>query len=211
MKKIAIIGAGGFGKEVAFLLERTRNWEIIGFFDDDECMEEVYGYRVLGNIESLLNIDSEISVVCAIGNSLVRKDVISRIQGNKNLKFPTVIDPSVIYGKGVEFGRGNIICAGTILTVDIVIGDFNIINLCSTIGHDVKMGSYNTIFPSVNISGFIETGNYVEIGTGTKAIQNLTIGENAIIGAGSVVIRDIPANTVSVGAPSKVIKQREKI
>lgn len=211
MKKIAIIGAGGFGKEVAFLLERIGTWEIIGFFDDSGLTEDIYGYKVLGDIASLASYNSELSVVCAIGNALTRKEIISKLEINKNLDFPTVIDPSVIYGQGITLGKGNIICAGTILTVDIVLGDFNIINLSSTVGHDVKIGSFNTIYPSVNVSGFIETGDFVEIGTGTQAIQNLTIGENAIIGAGSVVIRNIPANTVSVGSPAKVIKERMKL
>ena len=211
MKKIAIIGAGGFGKEVAFLLERIGNWKIIGFFDDNETTEEIYGYKVLGNINTLANYDSNLAVVCAVGNSIARKCIISKIEGNDNLEFPTIIDPSVICGRGIQFGIGNIICAGTIITTDIRIGDFNIINLSCTIGHDVKLGRFNTIFPSVNISGFIETGDYVEIGTGSQVIQNLSIGENAIVGAGSVVIRSIPENTVSVGAPSKVIKQREVV
>jgi maltose O-acetyltransferase len=35
----------------------------------------------------------------------------------------------------------------------------------------------------------------------------VTIGDNSVIGAGSVVTHDIPANTVAVGAPARVIKQ----
>ena len=38
MKKIAICGAGGFGKEVACILnlinEKQPTWELVGFFDD---------------------------------------------------------------------------------------------------------------------------------------------------------------------------------
>lgn len=211
LKKIAIIGAGGFGKEVAFLLERMGNWDIIGFFDDCNTSEEVYGYKILGNTDNLIDYESKISVVCAIGNSLVRHKIIEKIINNKNLYFPTVIDPSVIYSESVKLGKGNIICMGSILTVDITIGDFNVINFSSTIGHDVKIGSFNTFFPAVNISGFIETENFIEVGVGTQIIQNLKVGENAIIGAGSVVIRDVPANTLSVGVPSKIIKQRSEV
>lgn len=211
MKKIAIVGAGGFGKEVAFLLERIGSWDVVGFFDDNQVTEEVYGYKMLGNIDSLVKYPSELSIVCAIGNSLVRRKIVGRLIENSNLYFPTVIDPTVIYGESVTFGQGNIICAGAILTVDVNIGDFNIINLSSTVGHDVVIGSFNTLYPSVNISGFIKTGDCVEFGTGTKVIQNLTIGENAIIGAGSVVVRDIQKNTLSVGVPAKVIKLRDEI
>lgn len=34
----------------------------------------------------------------------------------------------------------------------------------------------------------------------------VTIGDNCTIGAGSVVTHDIPANSVAVGNPAKVIK-----
>jgi acetyltransferase-like isoleucine patch superfamily enzyme len=50
------------------------------------------------------------------------------------------------------------------------------------------------------------------IGSGATLLCGVIIGENAIVGAGSVVTKDVPANTVVVGNPAKVltkIKQRE--
>lgn len=37
----------------------------------------------------------------------------------------------------------------------------------------------------------------------------VTIGDNVIVGANSVVNRDIPANSVAVGAPARVIRRIE--
>jgi len=45
------------------------------------------------------------------------------------------------------------------------------------------------------------------IGTGVTILANVTIGENAIVGAGSVVTKDVPANTIVVGNPAKVLRQ----
>jgi len=44
------------------------------------------------------------------------------------------------------------------------------------------------------------------IGSGATILSNLTIGENAIVGAGSVVTRDVPANTIVVGNPARVLR-----
>ena len=44
------------------------------------------------------------------------------------------------------------------------------------------------------------------IGSGANILPGVSIGDNSIIGAGSVVIKDIPANSVAVGIPAKVIK-----
>ncbi len=44
-------------------------------------------------------------------------------------------------------------------------------------------------------------------GTGSLIMPGVTIGEGAIIGAGSLVTKDIPAWTIAVGRPAKVVKQ----
>jgi len=43
------------------------------------------------------------------------------------------------------------------------------------------------------------------IGANATILCGITIGENAMIGAGSVVTKDVPANSIAVGNPAKVI------
>lgn len=214
MKEIIIIGAGGFGREVQWLIERInekeKSWKIKGYIDDGiDAGTEINGYYVLGGINKLLELDEDISVVCAIGSSDVRKRVIEQISKRDNINFPNLIDPNVQMSKYLELGRGNIICAGTILTVNITIGDFNILNLDCTVGHDVVLESFVTAYPSVNISGAVYIGECTEIGTGTQIIQGKRICRDTIIGAGSVVVRDIDLAGTYVGVPAKEIKLKD--
>lgn len=214
MKDIVIIGAGGFGREVAWLIEDINKvyeeWNIVGFVDDNETIQEseINGYKVVGNVEWLKSQD--INVVNAIGDPIVKKKVIERLKYSKN-SYPVLIHPSVIYSDKVSFGEGSIICAGSIITVDIKIGKHVIINLDCTIGHDAVLGDYTTILPSVNVSGFVTTEECVCVGTSSAIIQGVTIGENTVVGAGAVVVKDLPANCTAVGAPAKPIKFRESI
>ena len=218
IKKIVIIGAGGFGREVKWLIERINKeyekktgkpeWKIEGFIDDGDMESTIAGIPVLGNTEILKKWDKPLSVVCAIGNSETRKMIIQKIMSNHNIDFPNLVDPSAIISEHVKMGKGNIICAGNIMTVDIEITDFAILNLDCTVGHDVEMESYVTIYPSVNISGCIKIGACSEIGTGSHIIQSKEIGPHTIIGAGAVVVKDVPGYSVSVGNPAKVIKSR---
>ena len=209
MKDIIIIGAGGFGREVAWLIEDINKekleWNIVGFVDDNASTQgsEINGYKVVGDINWLK--DQEIYVVNAIGDPIIKKKVMDRLGGSKN-KYPILIHPSVIYSERVTFGEGSIICAGNILTVNIKIGKHVIINLDCTIGHDAVIGSYSTVLPSVNISGYVNTEECVNIGTGSAIIQGVSIGKNTIIGAGAVVVKDLPANCTAVGSPAKPIK-----
>lgn len=214
MKQIVIIGAGGFGREVQWLIERINakelTWQLKGYIDDGiEAGTKINGYPVLGGIDYLLEMEEEISVVCAIGSSQTRKKIIEKISNKNNIEFPNLIDPNVQMSNYIELGRGNIICAGSILTVNISVGDFTIVNLDCTVGHDVILNSFVTVYPSVNISGCVKIGQCTEIGTGTKIIQGKTIGNKVIIGAGAVVVRDIDIPGTYVGVPVKAVKYKD--
>lgn len=209
MTNIVIIGAGGFGREVQWLIERINEqeqmWNILGYVDDGIAVDtNVDGYPVLGGIDYLKSAKENIAVVCAIGSSKTRKTVISHLLAKSNITFPNLVDPSVIMSGRIKMGQGNIICAGNILTVDIEIGDFNIINLDCTVGHDVMIDSFVTVYPSVNISGMVEVGSETELGTGTQIIQGKRIGANVIVGAGSVVVKHILEEGTYIGIPARI-------
>lgn len=205
MKKIVIVGNGGFAKEVEWLIERinsvTPTWELLGFVDRD-----INNSKVIGDDEFVANYNGELYVAIAIGTSSIRKAIYKKYKGNTNIRFANLIDPSVECSNRISLGEGNIICAGSILTVDIQIGNCNIINLDCTVGHDALIEDFVTVNPSVNISGNDRLGSCSNIGTGVNIIQGISIGPNSVIGAGTVVNHDLPANCTAVGIPAKVIK-----
>jgi len=212
MKDIVIIGASGFGSEVAWLIERINNvnktWNILGFVDDNLgiCGKDINGYKVLGSVDSIKEYQ-DVYYVVAIGNALIREKVVNRVLSiNPKSKFATLIDPSVISSKTNTFGEGSIICANTIITVNVDIGKHTIINLSCTVGHSAKIGSFVTLYPTVNVSGNVVIEDECEIGTGAQVIQGIKISNYSTIGAGAVVINDISSNCVAVGCPAKPIK-----
>lgn len=213
MKDIAIYGAGGFGREVLALIQNINKvsdeWNIVGFFDDGCAKGESHnGVEILGGVDELNAWPTEIAVAVTIGSPDTRKDVVGRIH-NPNVYFPTLIHPSVLIGDRnyVEIGKGCIICAANIITTNVKIGNFVILNLACTVGHDSVLGDFSAYMPSVNISGDVVTGECVYVGTGAKIINQVKIGENTIVGAGAVVAKSLPANCTAVGVPAKVLEK----
>lgn len=211
MKKILIFGAGGFGREVQWLIEcinqKNPIWQIEGYLDDGvKPGTVVNGYQVLGGIDKLKEFDEETAVVCAVGSARVREKIINRIKEMGDYPFPNLIHPDVQKSDSVIFGEGNIVCAGNILTVNIEVKDFVIINLSCTVGHDAVLESFVTVYPGVNISGCTMIKKGVELGTGSKIIQGIEIDENTIVGAGAVVVRNLPSDCTAVGIPAKPVK-----
>lgn len=213
-KDIVIVGAGGFAREVAWLIEQINakklTWNLLGFIDDNvnTTGKNINNYKVLGNIDYFNDFLKNTYYVIAIGNGEIRKKLSKKIQTDK---IATLIHPDVKISNTNRIGKGSIICEGNILTVNIEIGEHVIINLDSTIGHDVKINSFVTVLPSTNISGNVEIGEETIIGTGTKIIQDLKIGKKVIIGAGTIAIRNIEDGSTVVGNPGKVIKIKKEV
>ena len=210
MDKIAIVGSGGFAREILTLIDdinqRQLKYEIVGFVDSD-TLKLIHGYPVIGDDEYINNTQEAISVVLAVGEPHLKRKIRNKYT-NPLVKFPTLIHPSVLIGNkdSISIGKGCIICAGCILTTDIEIKDFVTLNLMCTVGHDTKIDNYCSFMPSVNISGEVNVNEGVYVGTGAKIINQLEIGENTIIGAGAVVAKSLPANCTAVGVPAKPIK-----
>lgn len=216
MRKLYIVGAGGFGREVAWLVDRINGtgpvWDLQGFLDDDQKKhgEPEGRHPVVGGIELLGRLPEEAWVVCAVGSAGTRKRIVQRVRQCGGVRFATLVDPSVPISPSVTVGEGSIICAGTILTVDITVGRHAIINLDCTVGHDARIGDYSTLYPGVHVSGCVTVGEEAELGTGSQIIQGKKIGRGTILGAGAVVVSDLPERCTAVGVPARPVKYRDK-
>jgi sugar O-acyltransferase (sialic acid O-acetyltransferase NeuD family) len=212
-KKIAIFGAGGFGLEVAMLIEQinggSNEWEIIGFFDDGiEKGKIINNYPVLGGIEAVNQWDKKLYLVYALGHPRIKKAVYEKVN-NKNIKYPVLIHPNVIMGKCkyVKINEGCIIAAGNIITTNITIGKHVILNLACTVGHETVIGDFSSFMPTCNISGGVQIGEATFWGTGSKVIDGLCVGNNVIVGAGSVIINNVIDNVTVAGVPAKIVNK----
>jgi sugar O-acyltransferase (sialic acid O-acetyltransferase NeuD family) len=199
MKK-AIIGAGGFGREVYWSLPLMQRITA-KFFVDDKYWDD--------SNPLILPISkfnpTEYEVVVAIGDPIDRFNMIQNLP--KDTKYFTHIDASVeILDPNVEIGEGSIICAGCILTTNIKLGKHAHLNLQTTIGHDCEIGDYFTTAPGVKVSGNCNIGNSVYIGTNASVKQQISIIDSTTIGMNAAVVKNIEQSGTYVGVPAKRIK-----
>ena len=128
---------------------------------------------------------------------LLRK-ALSRLRG----EIPT----DVLIKKGLKVGKNFDRHIGTIIDDShpwlITIGDnVELAPRVHVLSHDT---STNLITGKTRL-GLVNIGDNVFVGSDSVILPNVTIGENVIIGAGSVVSKSIPANSVAVGNPARVI------
>lgn len=210
MKDIVIYGAGGFGKEIACLLnlinKQAPEWHLLGFLDDDDSIWETqnnYG-KVLGGIDWLNRYSEELACVVAVGNPNAVKKIVQKIV-NPNITFPNLYAPSITFldKESLQIGHGNIICSNCFVSCNVKIGNFNLFNGYIPIGHDAIIGDYNVVMPSCNISGGVTLGECNFLGVQSVVLQNIKIGNNTRIGANSVIMRKTKDGFLYIGNPAK--------
>ena len=125
-------------------------------------------------------------------------------------------------GTSVKFWKSVVIHSPTCVSIgnNTGIGDFVVIwgaggvhigdnvliathSVITSQGHEVNA----TVFKDSSFTGEINIEDNVWVGAGVIVLPNVTIGKNSIIAAGSVVSKSIPANSIAVGSPCKVIKK----
>jgi len=214
MKDIAIYGAGGFGKEIACMINNKINqfeptWNIVGFFDDGIKKGTQISHLgvVLGNINDLNSWGKELSIAFAIGNPKIIQLLVGKID-NPLIDFPNIIHPSFELAdpSTVIMGKGNVIARGVTFSCNVTIGDFNQFNSISALAHDVRVGSFNVLMPLVRVSGESTIGDFNFFGIGAIILQQLKIGNETRIGANSVVMTKTKDGNLYIGNPAVRMK-----
>jgi len=217
MKKIIILGAGGFAREVLETIDvinKNTDKQImpIGFVYDGagkETEKLIHGIPVLGEISYLKNVDfNEVQLVAAIGRSVWRRKMVEEAK-KFGAKFMKIIHPSVTLSKWAKIGEGAIIQRLCGIMPEVVIGDFFVSNAYVGIGHDSIIGEYVHVNPHVSIAGGTVIGNDVFIGV-RATVLTCNIGNGSVIGACALITKDVPANMLAKGIPAKFYEMDEK-
>lgn len=209
---LLIFGAGGSGREIASWAGRA-SWdggafELLGVIDDHAQGKRVGAYEVMSLVEAAATHPGA-HVVVAVGEPRLRELLVTQAHGVGFLISPPLVHPSVELDLDeVRIGDGTVICPGSIVTVNVELGEHVQINVHCSVMHDVKVGRFATLSPGVHISGNVTLEPRVFMGTGAVTIQGqpgspLIIGGGAVVGAGAVVTEDVEKRSTVVGVPAR--------
>lgn len=206
MKKIAVFGAGAFGRDVLSLVSDS------GLIGRVACLYEsdsIWTKRTVAGFEvkplSLFDPYKETAVI-AVGSSAGRREISRALP--LNTTYVTLTHPNVPIGPRTEVGAGTVICAGSIISPDVFIGEHVQINHLTTIAHDSVLEDFVTAAPAVHVSGHCHIGHDSYLGTNACLRDRITIASNTTIGMGSVVVKSIKNPGVYVGNPARELVKK---
>ena len=196
-RDIIIVGAGGWGRETAWILERINAaapdpaWRILGYADDDPAKAglSIEGYPVVGSVDRASKDHPGASIVVAVGDNAARESIYRRLRGHD---FPVVADPTAVVAPTAEIRHGVFIGPMAVVAAGAEIGKFAIVNTHAGVGHDAKMGDFSQLCPGAALSGHSTIGERALMGTNSCTCPGVTVGAGAKIAAGMPVYADVP-------------------
>ena len=210
LKKLVIIGAGDFGREVYSWAKQSKennlSWEIKGFIDDNLKALDGFKYdlKIISGVKEY-NPSAEDLFICAVGNVNLKKKLTSLIL-KKGGKFTNVIHPTVVMGENVKLGTGIVLCPYVVISSDTVLKNFIHVNLHTSIGHDVKIGNWCFVGTGCALNGHVVMEDSIFMAGHVIVLPRGYIGKETVVGAGSVVVGRVKRGVTVFGAPAKQLR-----
>ena len=210
-RPIVIYGAGGLGREVAWIIHRinqeNQSWRFEGFIVSDtiHVSPNDSSDQIIGD-EAWLAEHADVAVALAVGNSAARLRIARRLRDSLGPeRFPSLVDPTLVYDPATcQISPGVVIAPSCVLSVNVRLDPFAYLNPLCAIGHEATIGDASILNWSVNVSGGVRIGEGVMIGSCGLILQYLTVGDHAVVGAGAVVTKDVGEDSMVVGVPARV-------
>jgi sugar O-acyltransferase (sialic acid O-acetyltransferase NeuD family) len=208
LDRLYVFGAGGSGREIAWLAQQVwgEALDIVFVVDRPEFLHErVNGHPVV--LVADVRLAPRTHYVAAVGDISLRRRAVLEFE-KRGLPPGTVIHPRTEISRWVEIGPGSVVCSGAVLTTNVRLARHVHVNVGCTVSHDADIGDFATLSPGVHISGHVQVGADVFIGTGANVINGspqrpLRIGDGAIIAAGACVTGDVEAKALVAGVPAQ--------
>ena len=179
MKKLLLVGAGGFGKVV---LEHANNDYECRFVDDGvEKGTMVCGCPIVGTIADLPLLSKEYSnLVVSIGNNRIREQIYEKAR-KLGFEFPNIICKSAYISPYAHIGCGCIVLNNSVIQNGAIVGNGVILSPGVEIHHDSTVGNNVLIYTNSVIRSFAHIGDRAWIGSTLTISNDVDVPEDAII------------------------------
>ncbi|MCM1217010.1 MAG: acetyltransferase [Lachnospiraceae bacterium] len=204
MEDIILLGLGGHAHSVVDSIERTGEYNIIGFLDTEEMQGKKFmDYCVLDTDDAMKKyfckgIKKAFITIGFMGHGNIRNYLYQQLKDIGYI-IPNIIDNTANVSTNVELEDGIFVGKNAVINSNARIRKMCIINTGAIVEHDCVVDEFSHIAVGSVLCGRVLIGKQTLIGANATVIQERKIGNYCIIGAGTVVRKDVEGNSMVIG------------
>jgi carbonic anhydrase/acetyltransferase-like protein (isoleucine patch superfamily) len=206
LRDLILLGGGVHGSEMVEIVERINRaaptWNLLGMISPHVAPagQMRNGCPVLGLPDTLDRYPDALFV----------PDNEWPLELPPDERLASIVDPSAWVSRTARIGPGCVLYPNCFVGLNATVGRRVFCLSGCVINHDCIVEERTVMACGVTLAGSVTVESGCYLGQSCTVRQRLRIGRGSLIGMGAVVVNDIPANSVVVGNPGRVRRQRDE-
>lgn len=201
-RRLVIVGAGGFGREVRWWARDSwEGIEIAGFLDADPARGSA-GEPVLGDPAAWEPREDD-GYVLAIGIPGVRRRVAEGML-SRGARLVALCHPTAVIAPTATIAPGAVVCPHAVVSDSAAVGRCAIVNYHASVAHDAAVGDYAVLSPYATLAGGARVGEDAFLGLHASIGPGCTLGDRSKVSANSCLLADAPPDSIVYGVPGRI-------
>ena len=208
-RPLVVLGAASVAENVLDIAD-AQGREVLALVDETgrTTGTELGGVPIVGAFAPWV-ADPGVDLAVAIGHNRDRRAAAARLTAAVGAeRLPALVHPGATVARRVPVGTGSIVMAGARILGDATVGAFCYVNANVVVAHGTALGDAAALAAGAVVGGRCRIGDGAFLGINTSVRESTAIGADAVVGAGSVVLEDLPALHVCLGAPARAVRPR---
>lgn len=209
-RRLVIVGAGGFGREVFGLAREAVGRgsdfaDVKGFLDARaDALAAFDGYPpVLGAPDAYAPAPDDVFVT-ALGDVAARRRCADALAA-RGARFVPLVHRSASLGPHAVVGDGALVAQHAVVSADAAVGRHACVFQGAVVGHDARVGDFAHVYALCALGGGVTLGEGAVVYPGARIAPRRRVGARAVVGIGSVVLVNVRDGETVFGNPARPV------
>ncbi len=189
------------------VVAREAGFRVAGFVDNldrSRCRGDLAGLPVHW-VDELASLAATHQAICGLGTTQ-REALVAQAEA-AGMAFATVVHPAAVVSPTAVVEPGCYVSPRSVVGPGARLSRHAIVLQGALVGARAEIGPCSSILAGANVGRDCLLGRCVYVGAGAVVVDGVQVGSGSVVGAGAAVTATVPAHSLVVGVPARIVKE----